>query len=83
MQKADEFLARLAGFADRNPDYQIWICTSMGVAAFLDAIRKGEPDPIPYDEIIEVSRVAIELAGHQGHERREPLALAKERQHAA
>ena len=50
------------------------------VAAFLDAIRNGGPDPIHYDEIIEVSRVAIELAGYRGQE---PLALAKERQHAA
>jgi predicted dehydrogenase/threonine dehydrogenase-like Zn-dependent dehydrogenase len=50
------------------------------VAAFLDAIRNGGPDPIPYDEIIEVSRVAIELAGYRGQE---PQELAKERQHAA
>jgi hypothetical protein len=50
------------------------------VAAFLDAIRGGGPDPIPYDEIIEVSRVAIELGGYRGQE---PLALAKEQQHAA
>ncbi|MFZ1008329.1 MAG: hypothetical protein WAN65_15920, partial [Candidatus Sulfotelmatobacter sp.] len=32
MQKADDFLARLARFADHNPEYQIWICTSMGQA---------------------------------------------------
>ena len=50
------------------------------VAAFLDAIRNGGPDPIPYDEIIEVSRVAIELSGYRGQE---PPRLAKERQHAA
>ncbi len=32
-----------------------------GVAAFVDAVRQGEPSPIPLDEIIEVSRVAIEV----------------------
>jgi predicted dehydrogenase/threonine dehydrogenase-like Zn-dependent dehydrogenase len=31
------------------------------VAAFLDAIRAGMPSPIPYNEIIEVSRAAIAL----------------------
>jgi predicted dehydrogenase/threonine dehydrogenase-like Zn-dependent dehydrogenase len=30
-------------------------------AAFLHAVRKGEPSPIPLDEIIEVSRVSIEV----------------------
>jgi predicted dehydrogenase len=30
--------------------------------AFVKAIRAGKPSPIPYDEVIEVSRVAIELA---------------------
>jgi predicted dehydrogenase len=58
------------------------------VAAFLDAIRKGGPDPIPYDEITEVSRVAIELARLDGvaqgsHEQRESTELPEERQHAA
>ena len=53
------------------------------VAAFLDAIRNGGADPIPYDEIIEVSRVAIELAGYRGHEPQEPPDSAKERRHAA
>jgi predicted dehydrogenase/threonine dehydrogenase-like Zn-dependent dehydrogenase len=57
------------------------------VAAFLDAIRRGGPDPIPYDEIVEVSRFSIELAGlgdtsNRSREREEPLAL-EERQHAA
>jgi hypothetical protein len=33
MHKADQFLARLARFADAHPDYQLWICTSMGQAA--------------------------------------------------
>jgi predicted dehydrogenase len=31
-------------------------------AAFLEAIRRGEPSPIPFDEILEVSRVTIALA---------------------
>ena len=58
------------------------------MAAFLDSIREGGPDPIPYDEIIEVSRVTLELAGrgdtsNRSHERQEPLAPAEERQHAA
>ncbi len=33
------------------------------IAAFLDAVSKGQPSPIPYDEIIEVSRATVELAG--------------------
>jgi predicted dehydrogenase len=32
------------------------------VAAFLDAIRQGKPAPIAFDELIEVSRVSIEIA---------------------
>jgi predicted dehydrogenase/threonine dehydrogenase-like Zn-dependent dehydrogenase len=32
------------------------------VAAFLDAIRTGGPSPIPFDDIVEVSRTAIALA---------------------
>jgi predicted dehydrogenase/threonine dehydrogenase-like Zn-dependent dehydrogenase len=31
-------------------------------AAFLDALRTGGPSPIPFDQIVEVSRVAIALA---------------------
>jgi predicted dehydrogenase/threonine dehydrogenase-like Zn-dependent dehydrogenase len=31
--------------------------------AFVDAIRCGGPAPIPLDEILEVSRIAIEIAG--------------------
>ncbi len=31
-------------------------------AAFVDSIRNGEPCPIPYEEIIEVARVSIEVA---------------------
>ena len=31
-------------------------------AAFVDAIRAGAPAPIPYDEIMEVARVSIEVA---------------------
>jgi predicted dehydrogenase/threonine dehydrogenase-like Zn-dependent dehydrogenase len=31
-------------------------------AAFVDAIRTGAESPIPFDEIVEVSRVSIELA---------------------
>ena len=33
MQKADVFIRRLTAFADRNPDYEIWITTSMGQEA--------------------------------------------------
>jgi hypothetical protein len=33
MHKADQFLTRLVHFTRRNPDYQIWITTSMGQAA--------------------------------------------------
>jgi len=32
------------------------------VAAFLDAARSGGPSPIPWDELIEVSRIAIRAA---------------------
>lgn len=31
--------------------------------AFVDAIATGKPSPIPHDEVIEVSRVTIEIAG--------------------
>lgn len=31
------------------------------VAAFVDAVKSGAPSPIPFSEILEVSRVAIEL----------------------
>ncbi|MEN3977222.1 bi-domain-containing oxidoreductase [Emcibacter sp. SYSU 3D8] len=34
------------------------------VRAFVEAITHGRAAPIPIDEILEVSRVAIELAGH-------------------
>jgi predicted dehydrogenase/threonine dehydrogenase-like Zn-dependent dehydrogenase len=32
------------------------------VAAFLESIQKGNPAPIPFDELMEVSRVSIEIA---------------------
>jgi predicted dehydrogenase len=32
------------------------------VKAFVDAVRDGKPAPIPYDEVMESSRVAIEVA---------------------
>ena len=32
------------------------------VAAFVESIRRGQASPIPYDEIIEVARVSIEVA---------------------
>lgn len=32
------------------------------VAAFVGAIRSGEPAPIPFEEIMEVARVSIEVA---------------------
>ncbi|MCX2977393.1 bi-domain-containing oxidoreductase [Candidatus Marimicrobium litorale] len=31
-------------------------------AAFVESIRSGQPTPIPYDEIMEVARVSIEVA---------------------
>ena len=31
-------------------------------AAFVDAVRRGLPSPIPFEEIVEVSRVSIEVA---------------------
>ena len=33
MAKADQFLTRLVAFVDRNPEYTIWIATSMGQKA--------------------------------------------------
>ncbi len=33
------------------------------IADFLNAVSKGQPSPIPYDEVIEVSRATVELAG--------------------
>jgi predicted dehydrogenase/threonine dehydrogenase-like Zn-dependent dehydrogenase len=35
------------------------------VAAFLEAIQEGATSPIPFDEILEVSRVSIEIANSQ------------------
>ena len=35
--------------------------TQQCVNAFLDAVKKGAPPPIPLDEIIEVSRVSIQV----------------------
>ena len=32
------------------------------VAAFVNAIRHGQPSPIPYEELIEVARVTIDVA---------------------
>jgi predicted dehydrogenase len=32
-------------------------------AAFLDAIREGRESPIPFEEILEVSRISIEIPG--------------------
>jgi hypothetical protein len=33
MQMADRMFGRLVRFADRNPEYQVWVATSMGQAA--------------------------------------------------
>ena len=33
MRMADKMFGRLVAFADRNPDFQIWVATSMGQAA--------------------------------------------------
>ena len=35
-----------------------------GVAAFVNALRQGGPAPIPFDEVIEVNRMAIDIAEH-------------------
>ena len=32
------------------------------VKAFLDSIREGKDSPIPYDELMESSRISIEIA---------------------
>jgi predicted dehydrogenase/threonine dehydrogenase-like Zn-dependent dehydrogenase len=32
------------------------------VAAFIDAVRRGRASPVPFDELLEVSRVSIEVA---------------------
>ena len=32
------------------------------VTAFIEAVKKGEPSPVPFNELIEVSRLAIEIA---------------------
>ncbi len=39
------------------------------VAAFINAVEKGENSPIPFDEIVEVSRICLELDArlHQRH----------------
>ncbi|RCK77981.1 MAG: putative zinc-binding dehydrogenase [Candidatus Ozemobacter sibiricus] len=34
------------------------------VAAFLAAIKEGRPSPIPFEEIVEVTRATLEAAGH-------------------
>ena len=34
------------------------------VKAFVDAMQRGAPAPIPLDEVLEVSRVSIELQQH-------------------
>jgi hypothetical protein len=30
-------------------------------AAFVEAVREGKPSPIPFEELVEVSRVTIHL----------------------
>jgi hypothetical protein len=32
------------------------------VAAFIDAVRQGKPSPIPFDELVEVTRVTFDIA---------------------
>jgi predicted dehydrogenase len=34
------------------------------VKAFLDAVHGGGPPPLPFDEIVEVTRVTLEIAGY-------------------
>lgn len=34
-----------------------------GVRAFLEAVKKGGPGPIPFDQIVEVTRVTLEVDG--------------------
>ena len=36
--------------------------TDGAVAAFLQAIRKGGPSPIPFDELVEVTQVSFAVA---------------------
>ena len=38
------------------------------VAAFVEAIRSGGPPPIPLAEVLEVSRLSIEIAEQGGCE---------------
>jgi predicted dehydrogenase len=42
--------------------------------AFVQAIQKGSPSPIPFEEILEVSRVSIELARRRLSEPSSPLS---------
>jgi hypothetical protein len=34
------------------------------LSSFFNAIKNGNPSPIPFEEIIEVSKASIELAGN-------------------
>ena len=57
---------RLKGFGWKGFRSQRLLSQDKGqkacVKAFLDSIRSGAPAPIPYDEIMEVARVSIEVA---------------------
>jgi predicted dehydrogenase len=63
--RLDNFL-RLSGFGyDKFDRMSLWrqdkgqqACA----AAFVDSIAKGGPDPIPFDELIEVARATIDIA---------------------
>ncbi len=34
------------------------------VAAFVEAIRQGNPSPIPFNELVEVTQVSFEVMGN-------------------
>lgn len=57
MSWAERFVRRLARFADHNPEYQLWIATSMGQAATL--ARQTESQLILSDLPLFMSRMGL------------------------
>jgi len=57
---------KLTGFGWKNFSKQKFYSQKKGqiecVQAFVDAIKNGKSSPIPFDEIMEVSRVSVEIA---------------------
>jgi predicted dehydrogenase/threonine dehydrogenase-like Zn-dependent dehydrogenase len=50
------------------------------VAAFVTAVETGGPPPIPFDEIVEVTRATFEIAGHlRGRSPNEPVVRLADR----